>query len=174
MARWQKGESSRNIVVFGFWASVAWCIGFVTPWVVKWILTRALLPPEVNLLGEALSQYPAKNMAMVGEALFKDLNYTLWPLWMMVFIVLGVRYYKLKLKQPKGIGVLLLPAIVPIIWISLLPGQSGIKHAFFVEIILWPTLASILFFLLALTRKTVSNEFPLLQFHPSSIFPPKG
>ncbi|MEW6187880.1 MAG: hypothetical protein AB1585_19300 [Thermodesulfobacteriota bacterium] len=174
LARWHKGESPRKIIVFGFWASVAWSIGFVTPWGIKWILTLAFLPPEVNLLGEALCQYPAKNIAMVGEALFKDLNYTIWPLWMMVFIVLGVRYYKLKLKQPKGIWVLLLPAIVPIIWISLLPGQSGIRHAFFVEIILWPTLASMLFFLLDLNRKTVSNEFPVLEVQPSSISRPTG
>jgi hypothetical protein len=78
-----------------------------------------------------------------------------------VFTVLAVRYHNLKLKQPQGLGVLWLPVFVPLVWISLLPGQSGVRHGFFIQIILWPALAAILFFLLALQRKSFSKVKPV-------------
>jgi hypothetical protein len=158
LARWHKGVAPIAILVNGFLGSVGWSIGFVTPWLVKWILTRTFLPPSVDLLGQGLEFYTAKNMAMVGEAFFKDLQLTFWPLWLIVFVVLAVRRYKLKLKFPYGLGVLLLPAFIPLIWISLMPRQSGVMHGFFVQIILWPVLAAVLFFLLGLQRTSFSNK----------------
>lgn len=157
LARWNKGVAPVAIIVNGFLGAVGWSVGFVTPWLVKWILTRIFLPPTVNLFGQTFDLYPAKNMVMVGEALFKDLQHTIWPLWLIVFVVLAVRKKKLKLKPPQGFGVLWLPAFVPLVWISLLPGQSGVMHAFFVQIILWPALAAILLFLSALPRKPHFN-----------------
>jgi hypothetical protein len=173
LVRWKEGERSQDIFVSGVLASAAWSLGFVAPWLVKWFLTRSFLPPDVNLLGEALATYPAKNIAMVGMALFNNLNFTIWPLWLLVFGFLTVRYFKFKLKQPEGLWVLLLPALVPIFWVFLLPGQSGIKHAFFVEIILWPTLATILLFLLALPRRSVFNEDRVPQEPRTSLSRPE-
>ena len=143
----KKSETGREIFLKSVLAAVAWSVGFLVFWLIKWGMAHFIAHIE-NLFGSTLEIYPAKGIGMIFKALFNNCKSSIWQLWILCFLFLGIRKVLKKAYVFKISKVLLLPILVPIIWICLIPGQSGIKHSSFVQIILWPALAAIFLYLL--------------------------
>ncbi|EPR43938.1 hypothetical protein dsx2_2048 [Desulfovibrio sp. X2] len=159
LALWHDGEETPRILADGLLCSVAWSIGLLFTWVAKWGLAWAFLPP-LDLFGATVEHYFLHSFSAFGSATARDFGKTMWLLWVPVYAWLAWRMYRRRLRVPRGLLVVLLPAIMPFVWIMILPGQSGIHHSSFVSIILWTPLAALLFLLLAMPAKTVTVRRP--------------
>lgn len=140
---WKRGVKPEDVAAGIFWAGLAWSIGYLLPWLLKWGLVFSVFSGSQSIFGNTLDIYPAKGIAMILQAFCNDLAYTRWKIWVPLFVLLAVRAIHKRGSLPTGIWCVMLPGLIPLIWISLLPGQSGILHAAFVNIILWPLLAAI-------------------------------
>jgi hypothetical protein len=151
LACWSDGVPARRILAWAFLAACAWSVGFVLPWLCKWLLALLYIP-NVDLLGKTLEIYPARTPYMIWKAFFNNVKATMWQVWLGLALMLGWRFYRHKAVVPEGLWILLFPALMPLVWMCLLPGQSGIKHSSFVSIILWPLTAATCLLLLAAPR----------------------
>jgi hypothetical protein len=153
LALWKDGRATEEIIAALFWGSVGWSIGFVVSWLVKWtVLGLVLHPAKEQLFGVTLDVYPTTVVWMIVIALRRNLRALHWILGLAIFVLLIIRKYRQRPVIPSGLWVVLFPALVPIVWVCILPGQSGIVHAFFINVILWPCLAAITLMLLAMPK----------------------
>jgi hypothetical protein len=154
LAAWADGRKAQDILASALVCCACWSVGLLWLWLAKWGFASLVLPPETGLLGNTVQGYTATGLKMILHALFNNLWNSLYWLWLPLFALLGYRFIKRGLRIPEGLWVLVLPALVPLLWMCLIPGQSGIKHASFVSIIVWPLLAALFMLLLALPRPT--------------------
>ena len=162
LARWSDGSAPALILAQALWAGIAWSFGFLIPWCVKWGLVLAILPTGTDIFGQTLEIYPARSFGMIRKALFNNFKATRWQLWAGLFVLLAVRIRKYKTVIPQRLWVILFAALVPLVWVCLLPGQSGVSHSRFVHIIVLPLLTSVLCLLVALPPKAESLK-PLIR-----------
>lgn len=158
LRRYYAGDTPWRIVHDALWCCIAWSMGFLLPWLFKWGLARLFLPPDISLFDATLERYPARSLSMIGKAFYNNFKATVWQAWLVLCAALLVRLRCKHIALPQGIWVLLFPALMPIVWICLLPGQSGVSHSTFVSIILWPTFAAILFVLMGHPRSLSTRE----------------
>ncbi len=151
LACWSDGLPARRILAWAFLAACAWSVGFVVPWLCKWLLAWLYLG-GVDM-GQTLEMYPTRSLSMIAKAFFNNLKASLWQVWLGLMLLLGWRFRRYGGRVPEGLWVIVFPALMPLIWICLIPGQSGVKHSSFVSIILWPLLAATVLLLLAAPRK---------------------
>lgn len=152
LTRWNDNDPPDRIVAYAVAASIGWSIGLLATWLGKWGVAL-LYAPGMDLLGTLPEKYTASGAGMVAEAVMNNLEKSLWRVWLPCFLLLGWRLYRERLPFSKGLWVVLLPAVMPLVWVSLLPGQSGIMHSAFVTIIMWPAIAAVFFLLLAMPRR---------------------
>ncbi len=134
-----------------FWGGVGWSIGFVAPWLIKWgVLELVLHPTKEQLFGQTLDVYPTRNIQMVFTALYRNIIHLYWRVGLVIAALLIIRRLWRRPSLPSGLWAALLPGLVPVVWICILPGQSGIQHAFFINVILWPSIAALFLLLLAM------------------------
>jgi len=152
LAQWKDGRRPSEIIAALFWAGIGWSIGFVALWLIKWTtLGLVLHPTKAQLFGSTLDAYPPRNVGMILTALTKNYkNLQRIILLTVCVILIAIRIWR-RPKTPSGLWAALLPALVPVIWMCVLPGQSGI-HQTFVNVILWPNIAALFLLLLALPK----------------------
>ena len=155
LTMWTDGIPAATILGNAFLAACAWSLGFVLPWLTKWLAVSLFLP-DLNIFGQTLALYPARNIRMILSALVTDMKAPLWQPWLILVILLAWRFRRIRARLQPGLWVILFPALMPIIWVALIPGQSGFHHSSFVSIILWPLLAAPILLLLGLPRKAAS------------------
>jgi hypothetical protein len=150
LVRRAEGESPERIVAAVFWGGLGWSFGFLLPWLVKWgALFLLFAPSKAALFGDTLERYPVQGLGMIAAAICNNFLNANWPA-IVLAAVLSVRHRRrLSLKTPPGLWAACLPGLIPLLWIGILPGQSGVKHSTFVNLILWPFLAASLLLLLA-------------------------
>ncbi len=143
-----------NALAQGFWACVAWSIGFLLPWFTKWGILYFVYDVSTQaILGNTVESYATQGIGMILLALFKNFLATHIALWIPLFALLWWIRIKEGRTLPKGLWISIFPALIPIIWCSLLPGQSGIKHSSFVNLILWPVFCLCCFYVFTPERK---------------------
>jgi len=153
LVKWAEGEAPGRIGAAAFWGCIGWSCGFVLPWLVKWlVLFLVFAPTKAALFGATLEHYPARNFAMFVTAVQRNFLSANWPHIVLAFVVLALRRWRMALTTPPGLWMACLPGLVPLFWMCILPGQSGIAHSTFVNLILWPFLAACLLLLLAMPR----------------------
>ena len=152
LAAWADGRKAQDILGSALVCCACWSVGLLWLWLAKWGFAHLVLPPETDLLGHTVQGYTATGPLMILHALFNNLWNSLYWLWLPLFALAGYRFVKRGLHIPPDLWVLALPALVPFLWMCLIPGQSGVKHASFVSIIVWPMLAAVFMLLLALPR----------------------
>ncbi len=144
-----KDAKEFEILAQGFWACVAWAVGFLMPWLFKWyVITNYYNVPFAEILGTSASKYSASGIAMILLALGKNLLATNITAWLPLFSLLWWIRQKEGRSLPEGLWIIIFPALIPVLWCCILPGQSGISHSNFVNIILWPLFCSVSFYLL--------------------------
>lgn len=159
LTRWNDGMAPEEIVAALFWGGVGWSVGFVIPWLMKWsALTLALHPTKEQLFGATLDAYPTRSLQMICTAMYNNLSALHWRLGLALSALLLIRRLLRRQPVPSGLRVILLPALAPVVWICILPGQSGILHAFFINVILWPAIAALFLVLLAMRRPWQEEE----------------
>lgn len=148
---WRDGRAPVEIIAALWWGGIGWSIGFVVPWLVKWtVLEWTLHPSTAQLFGATLDVYPTRSVRMIGTALFRNCKALQWQIGLLVCALLIAGKRRCRRTVPSGLWAALLPALVPVIWICILPGQSGVMHSFFVNVILWPGIAALFLLLSAL------------------------
>ncbi len=162
LTRYYDGLSSFAILKHSFWCAVVWSCAFLFAWLCKWGLAWLYLPSVEAIFDVRFDAYSTRNVDMFLLALFNNLKRTAWQLWAVVFVFLGVRLYRHKIKLQWDLSILAFSAIMPVIWMALIPGHSGVKHSSFVTIILWTPLTACLFWLWAQprTRPCRTKETP--------------
>ncbi len=147
-------ETSSSLLANGFWGSVAWAIGFLTPWLFKWsILYFAYDLGKDAIFSSTLDIYPASGVEMILRALAKNAIMTHMEVWVPLFAVLFWVKYKEERVLPQGLWITIFAALIPVVWVCLLPGQSGIKHSTFINLILWPIFCYACFYLFTPEKK---------------------
>jgi hypothetical protein len=149
---WSDAVPTRRILAWAFLAACTWSVGFVLPWFCKWLLALLFIQ-DADILGKTLEIYPARSPYMIWRAFFNNMKASLWQVWLGLTLVLGWRFYRRAAAVPEGLWIILFPASMPLVWMCLIPGQSGLSHSSFVSIILWPLLAATLLLVLATPRK---------------------
>jgi hypothetical protein len=153
LARWTAGESSDRFGAEAFWGCVGWSLGFVLPWLLKWLVLHfAFAATRGELFGVTLEQYPARGVTMIALAMQRNFLSANWPYIVLAFVVAALHRRRTAAKTPPGLWTACLPGLLPLLWICVLPGQSGVKHSTYVNIILWPFLSACLLLLLAAPR----------------------
>ena len=151
LARWADGATPDRIRAEAFWGCIGWSFGFVLPWLVKWLVVVCVLAPtKAELFGVTLERYPTRDLMMIVTALQRNFLDANWPYIVCVFVALVLRRRRMALQTPPGLWTACLPGLIPLFWICILPGQSGVHHSAFVNLILWPFLAACLALLLAM------------------------
>ncbi len=141
-------ETSSSLLAQGFWACVAWAMGFLLPWLCKWgILYFIYDLGKAEIFGSTVEMYAASGIGMILLALWKNFFITHMEVWAPLFALLFWIRRKEERTMPRGLWITLFAALIPLVWVCLLPGQSGIKHSFFVNIIVWPILCFACFYL---------------------------
>lgn len=159
LSLWSDGRTSTDIIAAIFWGSVGWAVAFVLPWLLKWSLLEIFYQPSrEQLFGVTLEKYPNRSFSMIFLAFYRNVIHLHWLLGLVLYALLFKRWRKLRPTTPAGLWPALLPALIPIVWIGILPGQSGIKHASFINLILWPGIAATVLMLLALPRPRTQLE----------------
>lgn len=154
LAAWARGEKTEKIIADFFWSSVAWSIGFLLPWLCKWGMLACIWQMEFeDIFSGKAAEYSPQSLDMIWVAIKNNVTTTHWEVWLPLFVLLLARRSKCRLRMPSGLWTILFPALVPFVWITLLPGQSGVKHSTFINLILWPTLAALALYLLAPDKK---------------------
>lgn len=150
---WKNNDRLEKIIAALFWGGVGWSIGFIVPWLIKWTLLELTLDPtREQLFGVTLDLYPAQSVQMILTALYRNIMGLHWRLGVALCAFLIARKLWRCLEVPSGLWVATLPALVPIVWVCLLPGQSGIMHAFFINVILWPCVAATFLIFLSMPK----------------------
>lgn len=153
LARWIDGAASGRIRADTFWGCVGWSFGFVLPWLVKWlVLFFVFEPTKAALFGVTLEQYVPRDLVMIATAAQRNFVSANWPVIVLVFVVSALRRWRMGLHTPPGLWSVCLPGVIPLLWMCILPGQSGIKHSTFTNLIVWPFLAASLLLLLSMPR----------------------
>jgi hypothetical protein len=153
LALWRDGRAPGEIIAALFWGGVGWSIGFVGPWLMKWAALELLFhPTEKELFGNTLNLYPAQSVRMILTAMWRNLDHIHWRFGLVLCALLIARRLWRRPATPSGSWVTALPALVPLIWICILPGQSGLQHASFTNVILWPCIAAAALMLLSLPK----------------------
>jgi len=153
LAQWKDGRTPHEMIAAMFWAGIGWSIGFVALWLIKWTtLGFFLQTTKAQLIGASADTYLAQSAGMILTALFRNIKALQWIVLSIICVILIVRRLRLRPKTPSGLWAATLPALIPVIWVCLLPGQSGILHAFFVNVIFWPSIAALFLLLLALPK----------------------
>ena len=131
------GRSAASLVKESSWLCFAWGAAFVGMWLSKW---------GMGTLGflSAKTVYLPHSFAMIGQALSSNILNMPWTIALGTVMLMALRMWWCALKPPRGSWALLVPAAVPLVWICLLPGHAEI-HNFFMKIILWPTVAALLY-----------------------------
>ena len=161
LVKWAEGESPGRIAATAFWGGIGWSIGYVLPWLLKWLmLFLAFAPTKAVLFGITLEHYPVRDLAMIATALLRNFLSANWPYIMLVIVVCALRRRRMALTTPPGLWAACLPGLIPLFWIGMLPGHSGIKHSRFIHLILWPFLAACLLLLLAFSVEGKNPEGP--------------
>jgi len=154
LAQWAEGESPGRIAAAAFWGGIGWSFGYVLPWLLKWlVLFLALAPTKAALFGVTLELYPTRGLTMIITAVQRNFLSANWPYIALAFVVCALRRRRMALKTPPGLWMACLPGLIPLFWMCILPGQSGIAHSTFVNLILWPFLAACLLLLLSMPRE---------------------
>jgi len=149
LVMWTQGASPERVTAAAFWGCIGWSLGFLIPWPVKWLVLRhELAPTWAALFGTALEQYPAHDPMMILTALINNFFSANWPWIVCIFVALVLRKRRLALRTPPGLWAACLPGLIPLLWICILPGQSGVKHSSYMNLILWPFFAACLLLLL--------------------------
>jgi hypothetical protein len=160
LVQWAEGASPGRIGAEAFWGCIGWSFGFVLPWLVKWlVLFLALAPTKAALFGVTLELYPTRDLAMFVTAVQRNFLSANWPQIVLAFVVAALRRWRMALTTPPNLWMACLPGLVPLFWIGILPGQSGIAHSMYMNLILWPFLAASLLLLLAMPRD-VRKQIP--------------
>jgi len=149
LIRWYENDRNAEILADGLLCCVGWSLGLVLTWTAKWGLAYAFLPP-IDLFGNTVELYFRHSLSAFAIAMERNFLKTLWKYWLPVYLLLGWRMYKKRIRVPEGLWIVLFPSCMPLIWVMLLPGQSGMSHSSFVSIILWTPLAALLFLILGL------------------------
>ncbi len=153
-----------TILAQGFWACIAWSIGFLLPWLCKWgILHYAFDISWQTIFGDTVTQYKASGISMILLAISKNLLATHIAVWLPLFALLLWIRHKEHRQLPKGLWMSIFPALIPLVWCSLLPGQSGVKHSTFINLILWPCFCYACFYLFTPKQKATFKD--LLPLH---------
>ncbi|MBO4312686.1 MAG: hypothetical protein J5838_00170, partial [Desulfovibrio sp.] len=151
---WNDNERSDKNVALQFYACIGWCIGFISPWVVKWCLVLIVFDISIpELFGDTLNSYPTGSLDRIFLAIFRDVSELHWLLGSIVLFILWHRKKCKSIPIRKDLLPALLPALIPFIWIAIIPGQAGIKHSSFYNLILWPAIAAIFLLFLSLPSK---------------------
>ena len=151
LARWADGESPGSIAAEAFWGCIGWSFGFVLPWLIKWsVLFLVLAPTKAELFGVTLENYPARGLTMILTAVQRNFLSANWPTILFVIAFCVLRRRRMALEMPPGLWMACLPGLLPFVWMCILPGHSGVRHSTFVNLILWPFLATCLLLLLAM------------------------
>ena len=154
LAAWKRDEPDPHILAVLFWSSVAWSVGFLLPWLCKWGVLSVFWNMGVeDIFSNKIEEYSPRSLSMIWVAVRNNVTTTHWEAWVPIFLLLLVRRIKYGMRMPSGLWVILFPALIPFVWIALLPGQSGVKHSTFINLILWPTLAAIALVLVAPDKK---------------------
>ncbi len=128
-----------RILSRGFYACCAWSFGFLAPWLLKWGVLHFIHDVAwQDIFGATLQDYTASSIGMIALAIFKNFLATHVGVWLPLFALLLWIRCKEGRSMPKTLWLSLFPALIPLIWCILLPGQSGVKHSSFVNLILWP------------------------------------
>lgn len=153
LVAWANGEKAEDSVANIFWACVGWSIGFLLPWLIKWgVIGLTVGPTAEELFSNKIEEYSARSVGMILLALARNVTTTHWEVWLPLFSLLAIRRFWRKCTMPENLWPILFPALIPLVWICLLPGQSGIKHSSFVNMILWPTLAALALYLIPMGK----------------------
>ncbi|MCR5563165.1 MAG: hypothetical protein K6F46_07335 [Desulfovibrio sp.] len=154
LALWNDNECSEKNITSQFFACIGWGIGFVLPWLVKWGLVFLFFDVSTaGLFGETLNSYPTGSIGRIFLAIFKDVRELHWVLYVIIVYILLRRKKRNSLPMYTDMLPALLPSLVPFVWIAIIPGQAGIHHSTFYNMILWPTIAATFLVLLSLPSK---------------------
>jgi len=154
LVKWSEGEPPDRIGAETFWGCMGWSCGFVFPWLAKWlVLFLALAPTKAALFGVTLEHYPTRDLTMIVTAVQRNFLSANWPYIALAFGVCALRRRRMALTTPSGLWMACLPGLIPLFWMCILPGQSGVAHSTFVNLILWPFLAACLLLLLAMPQE---------------------
>lgn len=150
---WNDDKAPEEIIATLFWGGIGWSIGFVLPWLVKWTILECFLHVTTDqVFGRTLELYPTRNVQMIATAIFNNVKSLQWQLCLVICGLLFARKRRLHRAIPAGLWAALLPALVPFIWVCILPGQSGVIHSEFVNLIFWPFIAALFLLLSALPK----------------------
>lgn len=159
LVAWAKGQKAEDIVANIFWACVGWSVGFLLPWLVKWAAVWVTIAPTAEeLFSNKVEEYSTHSIGMILLALTRNVTTTHWEVWLPLFFLLCIRRIRLKCTMPANLWPILFPALIPLVWMCILPGQSGIKHSSFVNLILWPTLAVMALFLIPMDKDAMFKK----------------
>ncbi len=157
-------EQVFSVLAQAFWGCVAWAVGFLVPWLFKWgIIIYVYNTAIAEIFGSTLDSYSASGVGMILLALSKNLLATHLGVWIPLFALLWWIRQKEKRVLPKGLWIVLFPALIPVIWCCLLPGQSGVSHSTFVNLIFWPIFCCINFYLFTPSKNARCKD--LLPVH---------
>lgn len=159
LSLWSDGRTPADIIAATFWGGVGWATAFVMPWLLKWSLLEVFYQQTTEqIFGVTLEKYPTRNVSMIFLAFYRNITHLHWALGVALYALLFTRWRRLRPTTPLGLWPALLPALIPLIWIGILPGQSGIKHASFVNVILWPGIAATVLMLMALPKPQAQSK----------------
>ncbi len=137
-----------NILAQGFYACCAWSVGFLLPWFFKWGALHFIYDISwQDIFGATVQSYAASGIGMIALAIFKNALATHVGVWVLLFALLFWIRYKEGRRMAQTLWITAFPALMPLIWCVLLPGQSGVKHSSFVNLILWPVFCFVSFYL---------------------------
>ena len=150
---WADGRQGACLAAALFWAGIGWSLGFVAPWLIKWGAAALLLHADkAAIFNTTLEIYPTGSVWRILLALFRNASELHWGLALALAWLLWLRKRRRHLAATPGILPALLPGLVPILWVAILPGQSGIRHSTFINVILWPSLAAAFLWLACLPQ----------------------
>lgn len=137
--RHRQGGNTAGICTETLACAVAWSLGLVIVWVAKWLLMRVFFP-GMDIMRGTTGAYLPQSVGGVLAAYGVNIQKTTYKIWLPLLALLGLWGYRRGWGLPSGWRAMLLPCMVPFIWMALLPGHAR-QHAVFVSQILWPSLA---------------------------------